>query len=202
MIDTDIKTLISRPTHFGRKPRTAAALLRQTHKFLAEEGKWIKGTMFKDGDAKRAYERGFCGKWGVCSIGAMGIVSGEFTPGVIKEADDFPSSFLWAGLPLAEYYWQDDYDPQSEIVTQACAYLSLVANPERTFDLLYDGCPPEDSYEWTDVIINWNDASNRTRKQVLDAFAQAAELASKPGSFEAIARKHLVTQGYSEEDFD
>lgn len=195
MYDTEFKPLVTRPTHLGSKPRTAAALLRQTHKFLTEEGRWIKGRMFKDGDAKQAYERGFCGKWGVCSVGALGVVSGEFTPGVVAEKGI--GYFQYD----EDYHWADEYDSQGKVVSEACAYLSLVINPGRAFDLIDDGVPVDDSYGWLDVIINWNDAKSRKRKQVLDAFAAAAELAAKPEPFESIARKYLASKGFTEDEY-
>lgn len=196
MTTQDIKVLVKRPTHLGRKPKTAAALLRQTHKFLDEEGKWIKGYMFKDGDAKKAYEDGFCGKWGVCSVGALGVVSGEFTPSVRYR--DLVYQDDWE--------WDDEYAVNDEIVIEACAYLVLVINPEAARSNLEDGCVPGrlhyrpwgwSSYagEWLDLVINWNDDKSRKRKQVLEAFAKAAELAATPAKFETVAWKYLEKKG-------
>jgi hypothetical protein len=177
------KVLIKRPTVYGRKPRTAAELLRQTRQFLDEEGKWIKGQMFKDGSAKDAYENGFCGKWGVCSVGAIGLVSGEFAPGVY--ADHY-----------GQYYWTEEYEPETFVANEACAYLALAIDPRYVRDLIESDITVE-SYGWqyAERVIEWNAANSRTRKQVLATFAKAAELAARRGNFGSVAIKHLQSIG-------
>lgn len=193
-IVSDTKTIVTRPTHLGRKPRTAAQLLRQTHAYLEEEGRWIRGAMFKDGDAKRAYENGFCGNWGVCSVGALGIVAGDFKPAVVVER--------WSSIFIDEddhkdFWWQSEYETDNPLVAEACAYLCLVFDPKNTYELLADGLTTsgyDDVDEWVGNVISWND-SRRQRKQVLATFAKAAEIASRPGSFEKVARKHLIDTG-------
>lgn len=196
MSATNIKTLVSRPTHLGRKPRTAGELLRQTHTFLEEEGRWIKGHMFMDGDAKRAYEQGFCNNWGACSVGALGIVAGDYKPAVEHGVAEWDND----DVPFNYYHWQTDYDIESDVVFRACAYLTLVISPQRAADALDDGTREDDPYKWVKAVIDWNDAKSRRRKQVLAAFAKAAELASKRGSFKDIAEKYLAEKKITASD--
>lgn len=83
-----------RDTRFGRKPRNAVEALRQARDFLVAEGKdhWLKGTeMEVEGDV--LLERKFdpedpaCGKWGVCAIGALALVTGDMEI-VVEQFDD------------------------------------------------------------------------------------------------------------------
>ncbi len=201
MSTTIFKALVSRPTHLGRKPRTAAELLRQTHQYLEEEGKWIKGTMFKDGDAKAAYENGFCGKWGACAVGALGIVAGDFTPGVEMFDDTWDDDEYeedWR-----DYYWVADYDDQNDLVYEACGYLALIIDPRLIASNLGNWTTVElvpCDIGTTGLVIDWNDDNSRRRKQVLNTFAKAAALASRPGTFDKVARKYLAENGYLDTD--
>jgi hypothetical protein len=127
-------------------------------------------------------------------VGALGIVSGEFAPGVEVEKS---RSLVYHDEEWADYYWSDDYDPEGPVVVEACAYLSLVINPEEAFYAVSDGVPSTSHYEWVEHVIDWNDQDNRTRKQVLKVFEKAAALAARPGSFDAVARKYLTEKGFN-----
>lgn len=189
---TDVKTIVSRVTDYGRKPTTPAQVLRQAHDLLAAEGRWIKGDLFEDGDPKEAYEKAACGKWGVCALGAIGIVSGEmpvqverislvdegFTiEGAWREAvayDGYTGSLaeFTADPPenFFEYEWvglQDINERRTPLAHRAAEYLAEAIYPDYTEDPYGD---PAES-----VVASFNDDSRTKRTQVLKAFRQAIE---------------------------
>lgn len=110
-----------RDTRFGRKPRNAVEALRQARELLATEPKrWRKGYEFgfgKDGGIpvkKFNPDAPLCGNWGVCSIGAVGLV----TDGLQFCEAEFESS--------REVYAQMVYS--SPLVNQAISLLDEVSD--------------------------------------------------------------------------
>lgn len=195
----DIKTIISRVTDYGRKPTTPIQVLKQARALLAEEGNWVKGTLFEDGDPKEAYEKAACGKWGVCTLGAVGIVSGEMPVQVERFAnfsldrrgwldainfDDYEGSlkeFVTNPPENAfEYEWAgvNDITPNgTPLAYRAAEYLAVAIDP--TFDPIdygtngYYHC----STKAETIVADYNDSPGRTRTQVLALFDEAIEAA-------------------------
>lgn len=93
---TETRTIIDRVSDYGPKPKTAFQVLRQAHDLLAEEGKWVAGTYFRDGDAQEAYEASSCGSWQACAMGAIGLVNGDMTISVTRDWTEYDRSFLHA----------------------------------------------------------------------------------------------------------
>lgn len=143
----DTKTIIKRVTDYGRKPRTVRQALIQAHAFLAEEGQWTTGEFFKDGDPKEAYEKAQCSSWAACSMGALGLVTGEMPVGVERRStyysddmynfvvdDDFniadtPLSAR-AALVLAEHlpgFEVDEDDADDEQYITDCAIEAVIS---------------------------------------------------------------------------
>lgn len=163
-----VKTIIKRVTDFGRKPKTPAQVLQQAHDLLAQEGRWIKGDLFRDGDAQVAYEKASCGKWGVCSLGALGIVSGEMPVSVAKYnfAYDEP-----------EYEWEPTVDvgaDETPLAHRAAEYLAEAINPD--FNPLAEK-PYWIRDEAEDIVASYNDQKGIGRTRVLKAFQTAIEAA-------------------------
>lgn len=73
----EVKVIVKRVTDYGPKPRGPKQALIQAHAFLAEEGQWITGEFFEDGDPQEAYEAASCSSWSACAMGALGLVTGE-----------------------------------------------------------------------------------------------------------------------------
>lgn len=89
-----------RDTRFGRKPRNAVEALRQARDFLVAEGKdhWIKGSEMEvksDVLLERKFdpEDPACGKWGVCAIGAVALVTGDMQVTVEQYGDEKPYAY-------------------------------------------------------------------------------------------------------------
>lgn len=89
-----------RDTRFGRKPRNAVEALRQARDFLVAEGKdhWIKGSEMTVPnnvllDRKFDPEDPACGKWGVCAIGAVALVTGDMQVTVEQYNGEQPYSY-------------------------------------------------------------------------------------------------------------
>lgn len=195
MIQTkpDIRTIISRVTDFGRKPTTPAQVLQQAHDLLSQEGRWIKDEMFLDGDPAEAYEASACGSWGVCALGAIGIVSGEMPVKVERystslfrsdwedavcdgHTDQSLADFM-ANPPdyLSDFSWiiEDVTYRSAPLSHRAAEYLASVTLPPvwgDVFDPL--GYSPDEG-EAESVVTGFNDAESRTRSQVLKAFQKA-----------------------------
>ena len=161
----NIKTIIKRVTDFGRKPKTPAQVLQQAHDLLSQEGRWIKDDLFQDGDPQVAYEKSSCGKWGVCSLGALGIVSGEMPVQVVKYDGLFP---IYEWEPIVDI--ADDTTPLSH---RAAQYLAIVIDPEYDY---------RDDRWWhanraEEIVASFNDRKGVGRTRVLAAFQKAIEAA-------------------------
>lgn len=92
------KVVLKRITDYGPKPRSARAALIQAHALLSEEGTWMQGDMFEDGDPVEAYEKSQCGSWKACLAGAIGLVTGDM-PITVRVDGDVEQARLGA--------WQD-----------------------------------------------------------------------------------------------
>lgn len=97
---SETKVIVKRVTDYGPKPRSARQTLIQAHAFLAEEGQWINGAFFQDGDPEEAYETAQCSSWSACAMGALGLVTGEMPISVTKEWSPEERSDL-------KYNWRD-----------------------------------------------------------------------------------------------
>lgn len=196
MYEVDEKVVVTRVADYGPKPRGPKQALIQAHAFLAEEGQWMAGEFFQDGDPREAYEKAACSSWAACSMGALGLVTGESPIKVVREltsSHDHIAAELWRdaiydgkttlGLDAwtaenqelirehddADYSFSftDSYNIDETPVSYAAAkVLAKVIDAEA---LNLGECP-------VDVVIQHNDRggdlmSSRTR--VLDAFADA-----------------------------
>lgn len=92
-----------RDTRFGRKPRNAVEALKQARDFLVAEGQdhWTKGTEMEvksDVLLERKFdpEDPACGKWGVCAIGALALVTGDME--VVIEQYDGEQPYAYQGI--------------------------------------------------------------------------------------------------------
>lgn len=159
-MEDDYKVVMARCTTYGRKPRTPYEVLVQARALLAEEGRFYKGDLFKDGDPKVVYENGsLCGNWGVCSLGAMGLVSGDMPLAVSKE-----TYFLYDGKEeFAEYYWdiQDYFINENQAVREAVEFLADAIYPDRSWE------------DAANIVVKYNDYKFRQRRHVLAAFDKA-----------------------------
>lgn len=195
-----LKTIISRVTKYGRKPKTPLQVLEQAHALLQEEGRWVKNDFFRDGDPKEAYENAACGSWGVCALGALGIVSGEMPVAVERcsatvdrgdwiEAVEYGSYDLGLNEFLAnppegfgdEYEWAPTANitpTDTPLAYRAAEYLAqeIVKFPGvyYTYDPFGVEAANDDAAY---VVFNWNDHYNRKRSQVLRAFNKAIKAA-------------------------
>lgn len=187
----DTKVIVKRVTDFGSKPRSARQALIQAHAFLVQEGQWVKGEFFLDGDPREAYEKASCNSWSACAMGALGLVTGEMPIAVTKEwrepdAGDRKADWIdavcdratelgfdqWletvtAPEVEADYSWSfnEYFDQNSTPVSFAAAKaLAKVIDPEA-----------DDYTEPVEIVINLNDVSGRTA--VLNAFEQAIKAA-------------------------
>lgn len=150
----DEKVIIERIDKYGPKPATAVDALIQAHAFLREEGQWIRGEFFEDGDAKEAYDKASCCSWSACSMGALGLVTGEMPVSVFKDADDdddYEDQYYFS----FEMHWTPDNAPLSYEAAQ----------------LIADNIDEFRSLNCIDAVINFNDEYGRDK--VLAAFEVA-----------------------------
>lgn len=146
----DTKVIIDRVKDYGPKPRSPKDVLQQARDLLKEEGQWMTGEFFEDGDAKEAYENASCGSWSACAMGAIGLVAGEMTVSVNKyqkKLNDGRVEELWRSAVVdgktvksldawrkenkttlieEEYFWQvnDTFMPASSpLTTKAAQFL-------------------------------------------------------------------------------
>lgn len=188
----ETKTVLSRVTDYGKKPRTVGEALRQARDLLAEEKKFCKNTLFKDGSAQKAFENGsICGNWQVCSLGAIGVVTGDLSIQVSKEAYDYDGD-------EADYWWEEDnmqecIEDNTTLTYRAAEVLALAiidkkgetvdgidyyGNPEPEYKAYFSNNSTFRADEPTEVVAAFND--HTTRGQVLKAFDHAIELARNP----------------------
>lgn len=194
---TETKTIIKRVTDYGPKPRSARQALIQAHAFLAEEGQWVKGTFFTDGDPKDAYESAQCSSWGACAMGALGLVTGEMPISVHKEwtrvtRDDlryewFDAVTSWetelgfkewvaaAGIEEdrdADYFWvmNDQYNDESTPMSaKAAQALAAQISTKTKARLTASYCDASA----VDLVIALNDSKGIGRTKLLDIFEKA-----------------------------
>lgn len=191
----DIKTIVKRVTDYGPKPRSVKQALIQAHAFLAEEGQWIKGEFFRDGDPKEAYEKAECSSWSACAMGALGLVTGEMPIRVSKHVDpqaaddlryeweeavEFGDTDLsyedWlkdSGWVSDYYEWEiNDIFGKEETPLSAAAAEVLVAQiPQRTLDKLQQSWNPDT--ESVQHVIELNDMKGYGRTRILALFEKA-----------------------------
>lgn len=193
--EVDEKVVVARVDDYGPKPRGPKQALIQAHAFLAEEGQWMAGEFFRDGDPKEAYEKAACSSWAACSMGALGLVTGESPIRVIRELTSSEQTVeeLWRDAVYYEktalgldawtvenqefirehdeadysFNFTDSYNQTETPVSYAAARVLAKVIDAEALDL--GECP-------VDVVIQHNDRggdqmSSRTR--VLDAFADA-----------------------------
>lgn len=164
MIESDLKVITPRVSDYGPKPRGPKQALIQAHAFLTEEGQWMTGTFFQDGDPKEAYEKGRCSSWSACAMGALGLVTGEAPVVVCKVTYD------WDTTEQFSFETVDDYNPyDTPISYKAARALSKVIDPERF------KANEEDEYH-DGMVISLNDTQAETltgRTKVLDVFVEA-----------------------------
>lgn len=163
MFQTEEKVIVQRVKTYGPKPRSAKEALIQAHAFLAEEGQWVAGKFFEDGDPKEAYEKSECSSWGACAMGALGLVTGESPVSVRREWDD---EYIHDEDDDNYYFTvNEDYSRYDTPVSYAAAtaLVQAIDPADKTgFDELHDVL---------DIVFNLNDQHGRTK--VLDAFAAA-----------------------------
>ncbi len=168
----DEKVIIKRVDRYGPEPTTPYEALVQARDFLAEEGQWVTGTMFRDGDPKEAYEKSFCGSWSACSMGALGLVTGEMPISVVhaRQEWDGEDNFFFRGGDKS-YNKRD-----TPLSYEASRFLAIAG--EQIFDV--------GTYEYAlddpvDVVINYNDGQEDGevgRTQVIEFFDKAIQLAA------------------------
>lgn len=192
---SDTKTIVKRVTNYGPKPRSVRQALIQAHAFLAEEGQWIRGNFFQDGDPKEAYEKAQCSSWSACAMGALGLVTGEMQVKVRKDwywedvRYEWEKAVRWGETELgydawaaeadyAEYEFEidDTFDRKRKPLSAKAAV--ALARQLPGFD--------PDSYEGAslmegdaiDTVVTFNDhGSNVGRTQVLRLFEKAIRAA-------------------------
>lgn len=203
----DTKVIVPRIATYGPKPRNAHQALKQARAFLAEEGQWVAGAWFKDGDPKEAYEKAECGSWQACSMGAIGLVTGEMPVSVCKTVSGFNEDIMeddwreavYSGDTKQSYSeWadenRDDYvDEEYEFVVQdgvnvddAEFYATSTPISYSAAQFLAAAIDPENDYRDTysdavDTVINFNDSGRGLtgRSAVLEAFDNAIAVARK-----------------------
>lgn len=152
-----------RDERFGPKPETPLEALKQARALLAEEGHWVQGTEFRRTDDKPLDPQApLCGSWGVCAIGAVGMVAGCMT------ANKFPRV-------LGGSSWYAAIDESDPVYKEAVKLL------DRTVEGLtytYEGFMGSEQAEY-DGIVEYNDDSGRTRDEVLAKFDEAIALAEQ-----------------------
>lgn len=178
------KLIIKRVADYGPKPRSVVQALRQAHAFLTEEGQWITGAFFEDGDPKEAYEKSACSSWKACAMGALGLVTGESPVKVTREWD---GTFYRTEEEAAEndgidylFSFNDAYNHSDTPLSAAAAIrVAQVIDPDLGWYTDEDDNGNEirekeevEDYEAVDKVINFND-HGLGRTGVLDAFAQA-----------------------------
>lgn len=202
----DTKVIIPRVALYGRKPRTPGEALRQARALLAEEGQWAQGHFFEDGDPEDAYEASSCGSWSACSMGAIGLVTGEMPVKVEKtgiKKNEWELQRDWRSavahketeqsfaaykkehkdeVSSEDYRWSvsDEFSKHdTPLSAKAAQYLALaLLDPEVDPDRREDVL--WDGNDAIEVVIDTNDSGFMTRTKILQAFDKAAELARKP----------------------
>lgn len=169
----DEKVIIERVDRYGSKPTTPYGALVQARDFLAEEGQWITGTMFKDGDPAEAYEKSMCGSWSACSMGALGLVTGEMPISVVHARRE------WDGEEMFYFQGGDKSynDQDTPLSYEASLFLALASE-----DVLGVGTYEYALSDPVDTVINYNDGQadgELGRTQVIRAFDKAIELAAE-----------------------
>lgn len=188
----DEKVVVPRVSDYGPKPRSAKQALIQAHAFLAEEGQWVSGDFFVDDDPAEAYEKAACSSWAACSMGALGLVTGESPVSVIREwstaridpLDAWQDAVAEGDTTLGLAEWAEEnkesleevlddeytfsfnetYDEDyTPLSARAAEALAKVIAPE------YD--PSHESA--VDIVIQFNDHGVDGRTKVLDAFSRA-----------------------------
>lgn len=172
MTKTDSRTVISRITDFGPKPKSAVKALQQAHAFLCQEGVWVQD-WFEDGDPKEAFEKGMCDSARACSMSAIGLVTGEGPVSVLKsKATRYDREVAEGGYV---YYFEPytNYDPLLTPVSyKAATRLAAVVN----------GDDPDTDIDPVGTVIEANDSCGNNamgRTQVLDNFAAAIRAAGR-----------------------
>lgn len=194
----DFKVIVPRVDRYGDVPTTGVEALIQAHAFLAEEGQWARGSWFRDGDPKEAYETSACGSWQACSMGALGLVTGESPVSVrrtvwVIDREDARNDWVYAVR-------RDHTEEGFEAWATAKGLLEKVgvekdgASADYSFDFntTYDPETTPISYAAArllvpavggstfgnpvDVVVRFNDRQDddhQGRTAVLDAFARA-----------------------------
>lgn len=169
------KTIIKRVAKFGPKPKTPYQALRQAHDLLQEEGRWVAGSMFDDGDPAEAFkDPASCGNWSACAMGALGLVTGEMPVSVVRE----PTFTHWKSDDGYNYDWDVDDEfcvSDDQLSFKAAQYLALAMIGNSEVGTVYRWDVKEEPYA---VVISYND-HNTTRDRILDFFKDAMKLAKK-----------------------
>lgn len=163
------KIITRRVTRFGRKPTTGYQALRQARDLLAEEGRFCKMALFRDGSPESAYrdpQAAMCGDWQACSVGALGLVTGVLQPAVMYIRDAIGNRYEdWYGW---EDLWVNNTTPAFNEAMELLA--EAIAQHEKA-NLSYisaDG-----------VVYRYNDSKRTTRDDVLARFDEAMALGRK-----------------------
>lgn len=194
----DIKTIVKRVTDYGPKPRSVKQALIQAHAFLAEEGQWIKGEFFRDGDPQEAYEKAECSSWSACAMGALGLVTGEMPVRVAKEryvpanvANGWREAVYNRETTLSLDEWVDgqDFDEYSFLVNEEFTLTHTPLSAKAALALAeqtpnYDPDPDYDEEPWyiaenaIEAVIAFNDnIAKKGRTDVLALFEKAIRAA-------------------------
>ncbi len=176
----ETKTIITRITNYGRKPRTPVQALRQARDLLAVEGQWCQCDLFTDGEAEDAFIDGaVCGQWAACALGAIGLVTGDMPIKIAKIVDAGETFYQWDTSNMDECARLPDTLTYSAAKYLAAAIALELGDP----DGWVNGCRPlEDP---TAVVVELNDGAT-DRDRVLHFFDSAITLTRRRTSLEDV----------------
>jgi len=150
------------------EPKTVLEALTLGRDLLAQEGRWVKGTMYKIENPDEDPSTPFCDSWMVCSVGALWVA----TIGMAHESREIWDNTLgeyvqvirWTEAGSHSYHKNDDdegYFQREALYNETVQRLDEAA---KKFDKNAPG------------IVGYNDDDDRTHEEILAVWDKAIEI--------------------------